>query len=415
MANENTTYVYLHTQYGFEPVGILTMQQANRDSISTFAYGRRYLEKSHAVAIDPVQLPLLPDAFHTKGVFRAFQDASPDAWGRHLLDRAAEEHGLIPTEFDYLTAQNQSLRIGAMRFGADLMGPSMARPSWRPPVIAGEHLNLEQMLASVDAILDNEEFAPHYHRFLDRGSSVGGAQPKALTDYNGRNCIAKFSQALEAWPTCRTELAAMRLAARCGITVPYCEVVNVGGRDVFLIERFDRQGQKPRHFLSAMTLIGSDTMTQGSYSDIAMVIRKYSNPNAIQNELEELFRRMVFNVLVNNYDDHLRNHGFLYDTVSQFWSLSPAYDIVPQPLRDESSISTLTLTVGKYGKQASLDNALSEYSIYGLTRDKAKCIVQDMVSIVREHWKEENYTAGVSYDKLQSVRVAYRAALNKVP
>ncbi len=163
-----------------------------------------------------------------------------------------------------------------------------------------------------------------------------------------------------------------------------------------------------------MTLLGADSMTEGSYSDIAMVIRKFSNPNAIQKELEELFRRMVFNVLVNNYDDHLRNHGFLYDNVSQFWSLSPAYDIVPQPLRDESSISTLTLILGKYGKQATLDNAFSAHSAYGLTHDKAKYIVQEMVSIVREHWEEENYTAGISYDKLQSIRVAYRVALNEV-
>ncbi|BDQ35441.1 type II toxin-antitoxin system HipA family toxin [Pseudodesulfovibrio portus] len=409
------TYVYLYLDGAFVPAGLLVMHQDGREVVSTFAYGRRYLERRDAAAVDPLQLPLGQAEYHAVGVFRAFQDVSPDGWGRHLLDRAAERDGVVPSEFDYLTVLNQEDRIGALAFGPDLSGPSPAKPTWRPEEIPGDRIDLATMLRDVDAVLNHESLPADQRRFLIRGSSVGGAQPKAAVVYEGRPWIAKFSRELEQWPTCRIELAAMRLAAKCGIRVPECRVVDVGGRDVFLTARFDREGSllMRRHFLSAMTLTGADSLTDGTYGDIALAIRRFGVAAHLKADLEELFRRMVFNILCNNWDDHLKNHGFLYDTTSGKWRLSPAYDIVPQPQREGDEASRLTLGVGKLGRVATLENALSRCADFDLDLPKAREIIHGMATLVRENWREENRQAGIPEVKLRLIEEAYKSSLNK--
>lgn len=410
----NETYVYLHLGGEFVPAGLLTMHQTNDQVVSEFAYGRRYLERKKAASLDPLQLPLTRSDFQANDVFRAFQDASPDAWGRHLLDRAAEEEGVVPTEFEYLTVQDQENRIGAIAFGPDLNGPRPTIPPWRPEEIPGERLDFAEMIRTVDRILNHEELSPAQRRFFIRGSSAGGAQPKTLVDYEGKKWVAKFSRELELWPTCRIELAAMSLAAKCGIRVPHCKVFDVSGRDVFLAERFDRTEEGGReHFLSAMTLIGSDHMEYGAYGDIAMAIRKYGDARYIKQDLEELFRRMVFNVLVNNWDDHLRNHGFLYSSRSGHWRLSPAYDIVPQPQREGSDANRLTLVLGDEGAKATIENALSKCGDYSLDSSTAIEIVESMVQTVKQEWLQENAKAGVPAEKIRLVEEAYRVSLER--
>jgi len=407
------TYVYLHLDGEFVPAGLLTMRQDGREAVSTFAYGRRYLERSDTVPVDPLQLPLGRTEYHAGGVFRAFQDASPDGWGRHLLDRAAERDGVVPSEFDYLTVLNQEDRIGALAFGPDLNGPRPATPLWRPREIPGDSLDLAAMLRDVDAVLNHEALPTDQRRFLIRGSSVGGAQPKAAVAYEERPWIAKFSRELEQWPTCRIELAAMRLAAKCGIRVPECRLVDVGGRDVFLVARFDRDRTPPmrHHFLSAMTLIGSDDMTDGTYGDIALAIRRFGVAEHLKADLEELFRRMVFNILCNNWDDHLKNHGFLYDKASGSWRLSPAYDIVPQPRRDGVDASRLTLGIGRQGRVATIENALSRCADFDLDEPKAREIAHGMTTLVRENWRGENEMTGVPDAKIRLIEEAYRVAI----
>lgn len=405
------TYVYLHLGGEFVPAGLLTMHQDGRDVISTFAYGRRYLERQDAAPVDPLQLPLGQNEHHAQGVFRAFQDASPDGWGRHLLDRAAERDGVVPSEFDYLTVLNQEDRIGALAFGPDLDGPRPSTPAWRPKEIPGERLDLAAMIQNVDAVLNHQALPADQQRFLLRGSSVGGAQPKAAVMYEGKPWIAKFSRELEQWPTCRIELAAMRLANMCSIRVPECRVIDVGGRDVFLIERFDRDEQNRHHFLSAMTLTGANGMTSGTYGDIALAIRRFGAVDHLKADLEELFRRMILNILCNNWDDHLKNHGFLYDAPSEKWRLSPAYDIVPQPQRDGDDASHLTLGIGNQGRLATLENALSRCTDFDLDEKKAIKIAQGMIKLVRENWQEQNELAGVPAAKLELIKEAYRAAI----
>lgn len=299
-----------------------------------------------------------------------------------------------------------------MAFGPDLQGPRPHTPTWRPVIIDGDRLDLAGMLQAVDAILGEEQLPPQFRRFLLRGSSVGGAKPKAAVDYEGRFWIAKFSEALDSWPTCRAEMAAIHLAARCGIRVPRCRVISLKGRDIFLIERFDRYGEhahpQRRHFVSAMTLIGSKDMAKGSYGDIARAIRRFGSPHTLQQDLTELFRRMVFNILCNNSDDHLRNHGFLFDPESRMWRLSPVYDLVPQPLWNQNETSRLTLGVGALGPLATLDNALSRSADFGLKKETAEKLLFEMTETLSKYWQEEHSNAGIPENKLSALRLSYR-------
>jgi serine/threonine-protein kinase HipA len=415
------TYVYIHLSASgqFVPAGILDISQDAGGVISLFRYGHRYLDRPDAIPLDPLQLPLTTQPVQTTGLFGAFQDASPDSWGRHLLDRAAEEYGVRPTEFDYLTVLDQDTRIGALAFGPDLQGPRPHIPLWRPEIVDGDRLDLVGMLKAVDAILNEEQLPPQFRRFLLRGSSVGGAKPKAAVDYKGRLWIAKFSETLDNWPTCRAEMAAMHLAEKCAIRVPLCQVISIRGRDVFLIERFDRYGEHNNplrhHFVSAMTLIGAKDMAKGSYGDIARAIRRFGAANTMQQDLTELFRRMVFNILCNNSDDHLRNHGFLFDPKSGMWRLSPVYDLVPQPQWDQDGTGRLTLGVGQQGALATLDNALSRTADFGLKKEAAQRIVIDMTGTIRMHWQEEHIKAGVPRDKLPALHRSYRLAESLQP
>lgn len=232
-----------------------------------------------------------------------------------------------------------------------------------------------------------------------------------MVEYEGRQWIAKFSREFEYWPTCRIELAAMNLAALCSIRIPECKVIEVSGRDVFLIERFDRSRDHIRHhFLSAMTLVGAQDMTEGAYGDIARAIRRYGVADYVKDDLVELFRRMVFNILCNNNDDHLKNHGFLYDPTSKMWRLSPAYDIVPQPRENAEGHGFLTLEVGSKGRLATLENALSRCEEFGLNKDEATKIASEVKNIVSHQWVSENRKALVPEEKIRLVEKAYREA-----
>jgi serine/threonine-protein kinase HipA len=368
----------------------LTIQQDNRRTLSTFQYGKKYLQRNDAIAIDPVQLPLGDAEFQStpkSPVFGGIRDAAPDGWGRHLLDRAAEP--LLPGEFEYLTALPLDDRIGALGFGRSLEeGPGPIDPGWPNYPPQGAKLDLENMIAAVDQIDFMEELSPKYRRFLVRGSSLGGAQPKAPTMHEGRQWIVKFGRQYEAWNTCRIEHANLRLAGQCGISVPGSKTLRVAGRDLFLISRFDRDATGNRiPYISAATLLGTNQIDQGSYQDIAVQMRKYCAAASIQDDLEQLFMRLVFNILCNNSDDHLRNLGFLY-LADQGWRLSPAFDIVPQPDMGPRVPRLLTLGVGMDGsRDATLKNALSSSGVFGLTHDQGRRIIEGMTKLFLSLWE----------------------------
>lgn len=389
MAITNDAYVFIHLDGVWVPCGYLTMRQDGRSVVSTFQYGRKYLARDNAVAVDPVQLPLGRGVFTSTAaapLFGGIRDASPDGWGRHLLDRAAEPG--ICTEFEYLTALPVDDRIGALGFGATLeKGPGPIVPGWKREPVYGATLSLAEMIEAADRVDAVEELAPRHRRFLMRGSSLGGAQPKAPTSFEGEAWIAKFGHRHEAWNTCRIENAAMHLAAECGIVVPMTRTLMVAGRDVFLIRRFDRDGAQRRHFVSAATLLGTADITAGSYQEIAVGIKRYGVAGQIKDDLAQLYRRMVFNILCNNSDDHLRNHGMVHHP-GKGWRLSPAYDVVPQPDMGPGQARQLTLGIGMDGsRSATLDNALSVCGVFGLKDDDARALIREIRQIFLSRWE----------------------------
>lgn len=411
------TYVYIHLNEGPVPAGLLETAGEGREAGARFRYGRRYLQRRDRLALDPVQLPLhdpntdreymTPEDFV---LFNGIRDAAPDGWGRHLMDRAAGDRPLA--EFDYLIATGDS-RVGALAFGPDLNGPRRIWPGAEESH-DGEDLDLVEMMEAVRELDTADDLPPKHRGFLARGSSLGGARPKATTIYKGRQWIAKFSRANDRYPICRAEYIAMTLAAQVGLNVPAVRLEKALGQDIYLVERFDRvrDGEKVRRvpFISGLTIIGAheSESPRQSYRRLAEQLRLFGASPA--RDARELWRRMVFNILCNNNDDHLRNHGFLRD--GKGWRLSPAYDVVPFP--QISLDRDLAIGVGSDGRQATLHNALSEVASFGLSRKEAVADAQAMQKKVKASWEGLCGKTGFTAGEIERLRTCFIACDEKI-
>jgi len=389
-------YAYIHLNNEFIPAGVMETQEEKRSGYSTFQYGKKYLARDDAVAIDPITLPLSEILYKTPDwliLFGAIRDSAPDSWGRYVLDK---ETGNALSEFDYLVAASQD-RIGALGFGPDpVNGPTRMNA----PSKIQSSLNLDELVVAAQSYIDNtEEIHEYLLPFVEYGSSFGGARPKALAKYKGRSWVAKFMAKEDRRSETRIEYASMSLAKKCGISIPNMEHVTVtSGHDVLLIERFDRINKDEKinrkHFVSGLTMLNEHESyvvqidpEKHSYGALADIIRRYGSPGSIKDDMEELFRRMVFNIICSNSDDHLRNHGFLYDFETNGWRLSPCYDIVP----DVKPYNLLGLGVGPMGRQATIVNAQDGAQAFGLSADEAKNIIEEICNISqawREHFAE---------------------------
>jgi serine/threonine-protein kinase HipA len=309
------------------------------------------------------------------------------------MQKAAAPENL--DEFDYLVASGVH-RVGALAFGPDPSGgPKRAAP-WGDDEAVGESFDLAALAEAAERVQSVERLDSGLRRILLAGSSLGGARPKVAAEHRGVPWIAKFSAKDDTYPVCRAELAGMRLAHECGLNVPNLDFATLLGRDVYLIQRFDRIGEDNRirrlPFASGLTMLEAHEIAahRYSYRDLAEVLRRFgSSP---RHDLRELFRRMTFNILVGNDDDHLRNHAFLFD--GNGWRLSPLYDVVPRPRRD--SIGRLILIVGKRGHEATLANALTEAETFGLQRDEAAALLEDLRVRVQARWQAVLREAGIA-------------------
>jgi serine/threonine-protein kinase HipA len=394
-----STIVFVYLDGRPAPTGRLVMVDEPRNAYATFVYGRRYLERPDRVPVDPVQLPL-PEAgrdveFRTQedyAVFNGVRDAAPDGWGQYLMykamgDRLPTEAGLILASVDH--------RVGALAFGPTPAGPQRLTP-WGEGDAPGEQFSLEVLAEAVERVQTVDQLDPGLRALLTAGSSLGGARPKAATEIDGQAWIAKFPSRNDTYPECRIELATMRLARECGLDVPQLDFRSVMGRDIYLIRRFDRlQDGDTLHrtlFASGLTFLGAHQgdIGQHGYAELAEALRRYgANP---RHDLRELWRRMLFNILVTNDDDHLRNHGFLL--AAGGWRLSPLYDVVPKPQvgRDR----TLVLKVGPDGRAATVANALAGAAAFHLTKEEAEAEAATMAATVRRRWDALYAEAGVT-------------------
>lgn len=410
---EIETYVFIHFGGEAVPAGRLVMNDDEpRRPWASFAYGRRYLERPDRTAIDPEQLPLprgsADNTYFTEegfATFGAIRDAAPDGWGRYLMYKAMRER--TPTEIDVILASGPH-RVGALAFGPTTERPRRITP-WDGEEAADDFFALEELSRAVSEAQQVEQLSEPLRRLLTAGSSLGGARPKGVTRRDdGSEWIAKFPARADAVPECRIEYATMRLAALLDLDVPRIDFTSAWDRDVYLIERFDRSagGARREHFVSGLTMLAAHESEAHTfaYADLAEALRRHGAK--VKADLRELFRRMVFNILVTNDDDHLRNHGFLWDGTG--WRLSPLYDVVPKP--QLSLERRLALAVGPEGRAATLANAVAGAARFDIDRGEAIALAADMAGRIAAGWEDAFAEAGLGPTDRERFATCFRMA-----
>ena len=354
------------------PVGQVTYARQGQREFSTFAYDARWLASPSRFEVSPdlslvagFQARRAPSK--TDSVFHlALADTMPDAWGRRVIARAhARERKKNPklaalTELDYLVAVDDFSRVGALRLqdgtGAFLTTVEEGRRA-TPPLV-----ELERIYHATRAVEKSQETSEDLKYLQGKGTSLGGMRPKCtVLDENGRLAIGKFPSVSDARSVTRGEVLAMRLASAAGIKAAAARTVDLGGTAIALIERFDRTEDFARiHYLSAASMLQASRVDDRSYTEMADLIRsRCQDPTE---DVRQLWRRMVFNLLITNVDDHLQNHGFLYEGRG-LWSLAPAFDLNPFPDKDRESKTWLSPETGPID---SLQMLLAHADYFGL-------------------------------------------------
>lgn len=391
MNSEQTCYVYIVLPGATEFTTAARFQLSQtRDGISIgeLVYGKKYLSRSDAVELDPVELRLGQHHYQTtrmNGFFGAIRDAMPDFWGRKVIEYSINKN---LNEFDYLLFGADD-RAGALGFGLNVEPPAPKRKF-------NKTLNLETLQTIANLIINNGSAHQIDHhamlqieKLLLEGTSMGGARPKALIEEDNKLWIAKFSTPQDRWNQPLVENAMLKLAKFCGLNVAESKTTFVAGKNVLLVKRFDRDkvenGYHRYRMISALTLLKSEdnpiARENWSYLLLADEIRRLSiNP---KEDLHELFSRMCFNALISNLDDHPRNHAVL--AREKNWRLSPAYDLTPSPVIAEDT-RLLAMSCGLHGRIARRENLLSGHGRFLLSREEAEHIIDTITGIVKSEW-----------------------------
>ena len=374
---------------------------------ASFIYDNSYLANSDAYELDP-GLPLVSGTLQTavgRALFGAFADSSPDRWGRTLIQRAERARAKIAvtaprsmTELDLMLGVRDDLRQGALRFRCDAQGPFLATEESGIPVLTDLPLLL-------DIAARAERDAANYddlRRLLKAGSSLGGARPKAhVLDSSGRVAIAKFpSESSDTWNVMAWEKVALDLARNAKITVPDSRLIKVGDRNVLVVDRFDRRGQTRIGYVSAMTMLEANDGDERSYLEIADVIEQRSPAAAA--ELRQLWRRVAFNILISNTDDHLRTHGFLHAR-GDSWTLSPAFDLNPNP---DPGTKHLSVQIDFESTRASIDTHMGAAPFYRLGYSDALEILAQVTDAVTR-WRDVAVSHGLLSRDLEIMKPAF--------
>jgi len=382
-----TAFVWFWLPGAAEPVvaGRLTDQ----GSVATFSYGRSYLDRPDAV---PLYLPELPlrrgEMAPISGqVAGCIIDAGPDAWGRRVIEHRRAAAAADLETLAYLLEAGSD-RIGALDF--------QESPEEYVPRTAGP-ASVAELAEAAERVENGVPLTPSLDRALLHGSSVGGARPKALLTDGARLMIAKFSSMTDPYPVVRAEYVAMELARRAGIAVAGVDIDTALGKDVLLVDRFDRTGDGGRRMMvSALTILelhDADGMAgrYGSYADLALQVRsRFTDADAT---LRELFSRLTFNVLVGNTDDHPRNHAAFWDGTNL--ALTPAYDICPQNRTGGEAAQAMAF--GEDGDRLSqVARCVAHASTYHLTPAEATEIVDHQIAVIRAEWAEVCSRAALS-------------------
>lgn len=413
--NQKTIFVYDDFSTD-QPVlmGSLYVNVIKGGESYSFEYDKDWLRKTGlTLTLDPELMPYSGRQYPIgKNIFGLFADASPDRWGRVLMNKheriLAEKEGRKPSKLydsDYLLGVYDETRMGGIRFKANPEGPFLsddketAAPPWATL----------RTLEEASRNFENDETGlteKWLNQLIKPGSSLGGARPKAtVVDTKDQLWIAKFPSKNDENDTGAWEMATHDLAALCGLNVPEAKLEKFSPLgSTFLIKRFDRLGSKRVHFASAMTLLGktdgASAADGSSYLDIAAFIKSYGAQP--KKDLIELWKRIVFNMAVTNTDDHLRNHAFIL--TDKGWILSPLYDVNPVPYGDE-----LSLNVDEEDNSINIDLAVQTAVRFGISKSDAEAQAKEILKIVRDNWEKTAAGYGLTRRQIEEMRPAFSA------
>ena len=413
VSSNQRAYVYLQLPQSLEVVtaGFYELGFPQGLATGSFVYNPASLKRPDAVALESYELPLSPRRFQTvklKGIFGALRDASPDAWGRRIIDKHTGRTDL--TELDYLLHSPED-RAGALSFGRDKLPPAPLRKF-------NKVIQLQALLAAAEQFMEDEiqgkpGIPDQVFELLQPGTSMGGARPKNVVEDNEGLWLAKFPDKSDRWNNARVEGAMLSLAQECGLRVAKHRIDAVGGEDVLLVQRFDRtltaEGYLRHRMVSGLTALGAEDShgdrAKWSYLLLADELRRRSAQPA--QDLEELFRRMVFNALISNTDDHPRNHALIAPT--EKWELSPAYDLTPNPLTSIEK-RDLALTCGTYNRYANRINLLSQHGQFKLSLVQATAIIDQIQQTVASRWHAVLRQHGTTQLECEKLAAAFNYA-----
>jgi len=406
-ASECFVYIWLPSETRAVTAGRFQVA-ANRTGVPVgrFVYGKSYLARAEAVAFDPVELVLSDRVYETtlnKGVFGAIRDSSPDYWGRLIIDRHCRAES---DELTYLL-QSPDDRAGALGFGLGKEPPAPKRNFNRT-------LDLAKLQEAADFIVDNGKSngpdAEQLDKLMLLGTSMGGMRPKAVVEDNGALWVAKFNKPSDRWNNARVERAMLMLARAAGITTAESKLVAVGGRDVLMVKRFDREkarvGYTRARMTSALTLLRADdnVSSRGRWSYVLLAEELRRVTDDPKRAAHELFRRIAFNALISNIDDHPRNHAVIAKEKS--WKLSPAFDLTPAvPMSIDRR--DLAMICGDEGRWANAGNLLSQCARFLLKREEASAIIDEVEAVVTKRWSRTLKEQGVSERETDLLRGAF--------
>lgn len=405
---EREVYVYLDLDMKPVLIGKLWSRVRKESESASFEYDRAWQSDPNFFSIEPSLMGGIGQ-HHTqadKKIFGALGDSAPDRWGRVLMRRAerlrAKEANQPPRtlfEIDYLLNVNDEARMGALRFSTNKNGPFLADKDHQPipPLI-----DLPRLLAAANHLNDDSYNHEDLALLLAPGSSLGGARPKAsVRNTSGDLLIAKFPSDKDEYSVVLWEALALSLAKKCGIEIADFRVEKILNKPVLLSKRFDRIGKRRIPFLSGMSMLSLNDNDSASYLEMADAIRAYG-ASPIE-DLHQLWRRILFNVMIANTDDHLRNHAFLFQNLKG-WRLSPAYDLNPVPMDIKPRI--LTLNIDEYDGEGTIEHVLSVAEYFELNSIKALSIVNELKNVI-SHWRSDAKTFGLSPQEIERMSSAF--------
>lgn len=383
------------------PVGRLWVKERLGKETATFEYDAGWLKQAQKFSLGP-NLPLTSGKHHSdKGLFGAFSDPAPDRWGQKLMRRfeseSAQAEGRTARTLlgsDFLAGVDDEIRLGALRFKRPGDDQFLAHTGRSVPPL----LELRELLSATDRIEKGKAKKKDIQLVLAPGGSLGGARPKATIRDRDKLHVAKFPSPTDQWPVIPWEAVVLSLAEKAGVSVAPSRIVRIGTKMVLLTERFDREAADRRvPYMSAMTAIGAQEHEDRSYLEILEVLRR-DGAYPVE-DARQLWRRMAFNVLVSNTDDHLRNHGFLW--AGQGWRLSPAFDMNPAPPVVGARIHALALN--ELDHTSSIDTVMSVAADFHLTANEAMRIAGE-VAVSVSTWRVE-----AAAQKLSGSDIAFMA------